>query len=100
MFMKLNDIYEAQYSGHERGSFHWILDKFFVGPNIDNEYWLDENRFIALYKGKEIIGVRLEDHAIVMIPNVGVDPAFKFTSFHKIEAISRNLHVYSSKRLI
>ena len=74
--MKLNDIYEAQYSGHARGTLHWILDKFFEGPNDDGEYWVDESRFIVQYKGKEIIGLQIttdwrgKDH-IIMIPNAG-----------------------------
>lgn len=102
--MKLNDIYEAQYSGHERGSFHWILDKFFEGPNDDGEYWVDESRFIVQYKGKEIIGLQIttdwrgKDH-IIMIPNAG-GRASAFPSPLNRTGTAENLHVYSSKRLI
>lgn len=100
MFMYLNDIYEAQYSGHERGSFHWILDKFFEEPNDGGEYWVDESRFIALYQGHEIIGVRLkEDGTVVMIPHRG-GRSMQFTSFHSIEEVSNHLNIYSSKRLV
>ena len=99
MFMKLNDINEAQYTSHERGSLHWMLDKFFVGPNKDNEYWLDDNRFIALYHGREIIGVKLEAKTVVMIPNLG-GRASGFTAHHKKENMPQHLKIYSSKRLV
>ena len=100
MFMKLNDIYEAQFSSHERGSFGWILNKFFEGPNIDKEYWLDDTRFISLYQGHEIIGVKLEgDETVVMIPNRGGRTG-TFTSSHNKEEMPTHLKIYSSKRLV
>lgn len=101
MFMKLSDIYEAQYSGHERGSLHWILDKFFEGPNNDNEYWIKENEFIALYKGKEIIGVQIDKQTdeVVLIPNLG-GRASAFYSGTNVAGTAKYLHIYSSKRMV
>lgn len=98
MFMKLNDIYEAQYSSHGRGSFGWMLDKFFLKANMDNEYWVSD-KFIALYKGREIIGVKVEDKTVVMIPNLG-GRSSGFTSDHKKKHIPIHLKIYSSKRLV
>ncbi len=104
MFMKLSDIYEAQYTSHERGSLHWILDKFFVGPNRDGEYWIKENEVIALYKGKEIIGLSLVvdnqgRNRITMIPNAGGRNA-AFAAPLDEHGTARHLKIYSSKRLV
>ena len=100
--MKLNDIYEARYSGHERGSLHWILDKFFIPSNDDNEYWVDDP-YIVLFKGKQIIGVKLEinqgRNRLKLIPDAG-GRAASFAAPLNMAAMVRYLHIYSSKPLI
>jgi len=89
MFMKLNDIYEAQYISHKRGSLHWMIDKFFLDASDDNEYWL-QDKFIALIHGRELIGLRLEeDNVAVLIPSLGGRSA-SFTA-HQRTQTSKNL---------
>jgi len=66
--MRLKVLKEAKYSSDERGSFEWIIKSFFEqGNDVFGNYFETKEPFLALHKGKQIVGIDIDRRAEIDI---------------------------------